>query len=155
MTTPSRTLTAALAGVLLTFGLVGCTGGTDDADPSPSASASPSPSASADEAPGITDITDTPGSGEGLVGALADSAVTTCEAADGGWTVAGTVTNPTDAPALYRIYVSLLDAAGGTRALTQVDVPDAEPAAATEWSTTIDLADEGLTCVLRVERYAA
>jgi hypothetical protein len=103
----------------------------------------------------VTDITDTPGSGEGLVGALADSTVETCALAEGAWSVAGTVTNPTPDPATYRIYVSLLSASGETRALQQVDVGGVEPAAAQNWDTSIPVTDDGLTCVLRVERYAA
>ncbi|MEY2850114.1 MAG: hypothetical protein RI885_2781 [Actinomycetota bacterium] len=144
-----RSTRLAATGALLVL-LVGCTP-VDDAEPSPT----PSASASADAEPGITDITDTPGSGEGYVGALADSTVGTCALADGAWTVAGTVTNPTEAAADYRIYVSLLAASGETRALQQVDVDALAATESTDWTATVPVADEGLSCVLRVERYAA
>ncbi|WP_227531160.1 hypothetical protein [Microbacterium tenebrionis] len=141
---------AAGAGAALLLGVVGlsaCTNG--DSEPSPS------PSASSTLTPGITDITDTPGSGENLVGALADATVSTCELGDGSWTVDGTVKNPTKDSVSYRIYVSLLNEAGDTRSLSQVDVDGVGEGAEEEWATTVDLTDEDLTCVLRVERYAA
>jgi hypothetical protein len=68
--------------------------------------------------------------------------------------VAGTVTNSSDGPASYRIYVSLLTAATDTRALTQVDVAEVAPGATEEWSTDAAVAEDDLSCVLRVERYA-
>ncbi len=149
---------SAFAGIVLAAALVGVLAGctapdTDDAKPSPTGS--PSPEASESAPPSVTEITDTPGSGENLVGALADSAVSTCELEGDAWNVAGTVTNPTEDAADYRIYVSLLTADGGTRALQQVDVVGVDAAATEEWSATVAVADEGLSCVLRVERYAA
>lgn len=138
-----RALSLVMFGTL-SLGLAGCNA---DAQPKPT------PSVTTEAQPGITDITDTPGSGENLVGALADTEVSTCEAADGQWNVAGTVTNPTDAAASYRIYVSLLTDTGATRALTQVNVDDLAAGAATEWSTKVDLDESKLECVLRVERY--
>ena len=155
----SRPLIASLAAAAaLTLTLAGCTG-SDDATPSGSASPSASASASAGD-PGITDVTDTPGAGTdgdggGFTGALADAEVSDCAAADGAWQVSGTVTNPTDADADYRIYVSLLNGGGETRALTQVDVDGVEAGESSEWDTTVDLGEDGLNCVLRVERYAA
>jgi PBP1b-binding outer membrane lipoprotein LpoB len=148
MTAKARLITIATVGVLAIL-LAGC---TSDAAPKPT----PTPTASetAPE-PGITDITDTPGSGEGLVGALADSAVETCERSGDAWKVAGTVTNSSDAAATYRIYVSLLNAATDTRALTQVDVAEVAPGATEDWSTDVAVAEDDLSCVLRVERYAA
>ncbi len=149
---PRRALAFAGLAVVGALVLAGCT----PSEPEPSESPSASPSASAEASPGITDVTDAPGSGEGFVGALADTPVETCEPADGGWRVAGTVTNPTEDPVDYRIYVSLLGADGAdTRALTQVDVDGVEPATPTEWSTDIPLDEQGLACVLRVERYPA
>ncbi|WP_314645785.1 hypothetical protein [uncultured Microbacterium sp.] len=141
-----RMLGAGLALVLGVAGLSACTG---DAKPDPT----PTPTATEASA-GVTDITDAPGSGEGLVGALADTTVETCEQGDGAWDVAGTVTNSSEAAASYRIYVSLLTAGGETRALSQVDVEPIDAGAETEWSTSIDLDEEDLSCVLRVERYA-
>lgn len=150
---PSRLATSALVAAMTVALLAGCTGGTDDADPSPSSS--PSASASPEESPGITDVTDTPGSGEGLVGALADVEQNTCELAGEEWQVDGTVTNPTEEPADYRIYVSLLAAGGDTRALKQVDVDGVPGGESAPWTTAIPIAEEGLNCVLRVERYTA
>jgi hypothetical protein len=136
-------------GLALLIGVAGLSGCTSE-EPKPT----PTPTATEQTEAGITEITDTPGSGEELVGALADTQVTTCELADGQWNVAGTATNSSDAPATYRIYVSLLTAGGDTRSLTQVNVDPLDPGAEAEWSTTVALDEEDLNCVLRVERYA-
>lgn len=147
MTRRPRILAALVGAAMLTTVVAGC---TPDAEPEPTAT----PTAEAQD-PGVTDIVDAPGSGEDLTGALADSEVATCEQADGGWSIAGTVTNPTDAPADYRIYVSLLNGANDTRGLQQVDVAGVEPEATAEWESSIAIDEADLQCVLRVERYAA
>ncbi|MBG6055050.1 hypothetical protein IWX81_001461 [Salinibacterium sp. CAN_S4] len=141
-------LIATSAAIAIAIALTGC---TDNASPTPT----PTPTASADPTPGITDIIDTPGSGEGLEGALSDSEVTTCELADGSWTVDGTLTNSSAVAANYRLYVSLLAGDGDTRALTQVNVDGVEPTQSSPWSTQIAVSDADLSCVLRVERYPA
>lgn len=142
----SRLAVAGLSVVLLAGGLAGCT----------TAAPEPKPTKTAESlAPGITDIDDTPGSGENLEGALADSKVATCERDGDEWTVDGTVTNPTDAEADYRIYVSLLNGTNDTRALVQVDVDGVAPDATEDWDVSIPVAEDELSCVLRVERYSA
>jgi len=147
MTAGSRLLVTALAAALLTAGLAGCTAGT----PEPK----PTKTAAAEQTPGITDITDTPGSGEGLVGALADNTMGDCTRDGDNWNVSGTVKNPTEAGANYRIYVSLLNGSNDTRALVQVDVDAVAAGGEQEWSTEIPVAEDDLSCVLRVERFAA
>ncbi|MBI5161841.1 MAG: hypothetical protein HY996_10580 [Micrococcales bacterium] len=141
---------ALIGATLVVAALAGCTGPKPDPTPTPK----PSKTTAAAQAPGITNVTNAPGSGAGLVGALADSTVKTCELSGDAWKVAGTVKNPTQAAAAYRIYVSLLDAKGGTRALQEVDV-DAMAGTTEDWSADIRTAEKGLSCVLRVERYAA
>lgn len=141
----SRLAVAGLSVVLLAGGLAGCTATTTP---------EPTPTKSAESiAPGITDIEDTPGSGPDLEGALADSKVTTCERDGDEWKVDGTVTNPTEDKAKYRIYVSLLSGTNDTRALVQVDVEDVAPDATEDWDVSIPVAEDGLSCILRVERY--
>ncbi|WP_309619214.1 hypothetical protein [Salinibacterium sp.] len=141
----SRLAATAAALMVSALALTGCVGG---------AAPKPTPTATATgQQPGITDIIDTPGSGAGLEGALSDSEVTTCELASGAWTVAGTLTNSSAVAANYRVYVSLLAADGDTRALTQVNVNGVEPSLSSPWTTEIAVADEALSCVLRVERY--
>lgn len=138
-----------VAGITVALGLVlaGCT----DSKPEPK----PTPTASEQAEAGVTDITDTPGSGEGLEGALSDAEVKTCELAGDHWEVAGSVTNSSAAAASYRIYVSLLTEGGDTRSLTQVDVEPIDAGASADWETTVAVEDEALDCVLRVERYAS
>lgn len=148
MTVPSRTLLAAIGVVLAGVALTGCTA---EPTPAPTPSTSATPTAAA---PGLTDVTDTPGSGENLTGALADSTTTTCERAGDAWTVDGTVTNPTEGAVSYRIYVSLLNAANDTRALVQVDVPEVAAGESSDWATEIPVAEDELSCILRVERYS-
>jgi hypothetical protein len=138
-----------VAGIAVALGLV-LTGCTDSA-PEPT----PTPTASDEAQAGVTDITDTPGSGEGLEGALADAEVKTCELSGDHWEVAGTVTNSSAGAASYRIYVSLLTEGGDTRSLSQVDVDPIDAGASADWNATVDVQDETLDCVLRVERYAS
>jgi hypothetical protein len=142
--------TTVAAGVLA-LALTGCT--AQDAEPSPS----PTPTAEATEpaTAGVTDVQDVPGSGEGFTGALSDLTIATCERGDGGWTVDGTVQNSAEGPVSYRLYMSLLTGESDTRALQQVDVGPVEAGAGAEWSMTIPVEEDGLTCVPRVERYDA
>ncbi|TWX38473.1 hypothetical protein ES689_07485 [Frigoribacterium sp. ACAM 257] len=143
--------TTTLAVGALALALTGCT--SQDAEPTPT----PTPTAEATEqaSAGITDVQDVPGSGEGFAGALSDLTIATCERGDGGWTVDGTVQNPTDGAASYRLYMSLLTGGSDTRALQQVDVGPVAAGEGADWSMTIPVEEDGLTCVPRVERYAA
>jgi hypothetical protein len=95
-----------------------------------------------------------PGTSASFVGARADVSELECERDDEGWQVGGTVTNPTDESASYRIYVSFLNAQNETRGLLQVDVDDVGGGDAERWEGRLDLEDEGLQCQLRVERSA-
>ncbi|MGV8913337.1 MAG: hypothetical protein ACOH14_12055 [Rhodoglobus sp.] len=144
----TRLTATAVPFAILALTLAGCTNNGTDAQPEPTES-----SAAAEQTPGITDITDAPGTGENLQGALADSTVDECKRAGDEWTVAGSVTNSTDTSVTYRIYVSLLNGSNDTRALTQVDIEATEPGATADWSIAIPVAEDELSCVLRVERY--
>lgn len=141
----------ALAGVVaLGLGLAGCSGGPDG-DPTPT----PTASSSATERPAITDV-ETPAGGDGdYVGAAKDVQVTTCKRDGSSWSVAGTAENPEKTAQSYRIYVSLLKGGSDTRAVKEVDVSDVAASDAKSWDTTIDTDERGLSCVLRVERFAA
>jgi hypothetical protein len=147
MTTGSRLLVAGLGAAFLAASLAGCTTGTSTPEPTPTSSASLTP--------GLTDIEDTPGSGANLEGALADNTMGSCERDGDEWVVSGTITNSTDKTADYRIYVSLLNSSNDTRALVQVDVDGVAVDASEDWDTSIPVAEDGLSCVLRVERYVA
>ncbi|MFJ3034006.1 hypothetical protein ACIPC2_06255 [Curtobacterium pusillum] len=151
---PTRSLSVrllALAGVAaLGVGLAGCSGGD-----SPDGKASASSSAAATERPAITDVK-TPAGGTGdFVGAKSDVQVTSCKRSGSSWAVAGTVKNPEKTGQGYRIYVSLLKGASDTRAVKEVDVASVGAGASADWDTTIDTSESGLSCVLRVERFAA
>ncbi|RPE85209.1 hypothetical protein EDF28_1154 [Curtobacterium sp. PhB137] len=151
---PTRSLSArlfAIAGVAaLGLGLAGCSGGD-----TPDGGASSTPKASATERPAITDV-DTPAGGTGdYVGALKDVQVSSCKKSGSDWAVTGTVENPAKSAQGYRIYVSLLKGQSDTRAVKEVDVASVAAGASDEWSTTIGTAESGLSCVLRVERFAA
>ena len=103
----------------------------------------------------VIDIEDQPGEGT-FAGAL-DDADFECERTATGWSAAGTVTNSSDGPAAYRIFISFVDGAGETIALLQAedDLADVEPGDARDWSVGFDSDVDGLTCVARVERRAA
>jgi len=144
----TRFAVTAVPFAILAFTLAGCTNNGTEEQPEPTES-----SAAEEQTPGVTDITDAPGTGENLQGALADSTVEECKRSGDEWTVKGSVTNSTDASVTYRIYVSLLNGANDTRALSQVDVDATEPGATADWNIDIAVAEDDLTCVLRVERY--
>jgi hypothetical protein len=139
---------AGVGVVLLGVGLAGCSGGST---PKPSSSASASAST---ESAAITDVK-TPAGGSGTyVGAQSDVTVTSCKRSGSDWSVAGTVKNPATSTQGYRIYVSLLKGQSDTRAVKEVDVASVGASASKDWSTTIGTDEQGLTCVLRVERFA-
>jgi hypothetical protein len=147
--TAALRLGAVTGGALLAVGLLaGCTT-TPKPHPTPTATKS------AAAKPGITDVKQAPGTGDGFTGALADSKVTHCDPKGSGWTVDGTVTNSSDAAVDYRIYVSLLNAGGDTRALVEVDSQGVDAGKSKDWTVDIPSPDKDLQCVLRVERYPA
>ncbi len=103
---------------------------------------------------GIVDVDVAPGTAiDGYVGAADDVGEVACSAGDGGRIASGTVTNPTDGLAGYRIYVSFLDEESETAALVQADVAEVGSGASTDWSAVAAIDDGEYTCVLRVERY--
>jgi hypothetical protein len=150
MTITTRLAVAAAAALAAAGLLAGCTGPSPKPTPTPTASKT---TKAAD--PGITDVQQPPGTGKGLTGALSDTKVAHCEPKGGGWTVDGTATNPTDGTVDYRIYVSLLNAGGDTRALVEVDSTGVKAGDTKDWTVDIPVPDKNLSCVLRVERYAA
>ena len=102
----------------------------------------------------VIEIADQPGSVEDYVGAVEDAEVDTCAAGGDGLDVAGTVTNPESDTQDYRLYVSAMTD-GDTVGLVQVDVADVAGGETSEWESQMDLAQEDIDCVLRVERFAA
>jgi len=99
----------------------------------------------------VTKVSDQPRT-TGYIGARKDVTNLTC-AQDGTlWKVGGTVTNPTNAPADYRIFTSFLDQSNVTRGLLQTDVKALPPQQSRPWNGELELAATGLHCGLRVER---
>jgi hypothetical protein len=132
----SRALTVVSMAVLLG----GCTGGDDT-----SADASPTPRVSV--LPGTAE--------DGFVGARTDVTEVQCARDGDSWRVSGAVTNPLDVPSDYRVYSAFVDGSGATRDVTQIDVPAVGPREVRQWGGSVDLATDGLECVLRVERVAS
>lgn len=148
-----------LASVVITAGiLAGCSGGgggDDDAkkdDQTEETTPATKPTDPGDKKPTYTDVKDPQGSVEGYEGAMEDAKVDTCSNDSGKLEVAGSVSNPTGEPKQYRIYVSAM-AKQDTRGIAQIDVPTLDPGETTKWDTTLDLSDDGLKCLLRVERF--
>lgn len=153
MSRPLASAVALLASVVL---LAGCGGTSEEPKAGADDEAAPSTQVIDDEedlGPKFIKTHDTPGSVEGFVGARKDATITQCDGDGDVVKVAGTVTNPTDDPQTYRIYVSGLNATE-TRGVVQIDVPDIAGGATAEWKTRMKLADTDLRCVLRVERFA-
>lgn len=102
----------------------------------------------------VIEIADQPGSVEDYAGAVEDAELDTCAADGDGLDIAGTVTNPESDTEDYRLYVSAMTD-GDTVGLVQVDVADVAGGETAEWESQMDLAQEDIDCVLRVERFAA
>lgn len=139
----NRIAVAAAAFVAATA-LVACDGDGDKTDGSEPATEG------SQEA--VIEMTDQPGSVDGYEGALEDAELETCEPQAGFLAVAGTVSNPEADDHDYRIYVSAMDG-GDTRGIVQLDVENVVAGETVEWSTEVELSDEDLECVLRVERF--
>ena len=82
----------------------------------------------------------------------------TCEARGRGVRAAGTVTNPTDRPADYRVWLSFRDsglgASGAEFATTDIVVPNVPEHSTTNWEALVsDRPDGAFACrVLRIDR---
>lgn len=99
----------------------------------------------------VTKVSDAPRTSN-YIGARKDVTDLTCTQNGNTWKVAGNVTNPTNAPADYRIFTSFLDKANVTRGLLQTDVKGLAPKQTQPWSGDLQLSATGLHCGLRVER---
>jgi hypothetical protein len=111
--------------------------------------------AAAERTSSTIEVSVPPGSAEdGYAGARSDVTDLACESDDGRWQATGQVSNPTDAEVDYRIYVSFLDPEDESRGLVQTDVEGVPGGEAEEWAAELDLSEEDLRCVLRVERAA-
>lgn len=134
-------IAAAAAAIVAAAALVACNG--NDEDPEGMVHGSEQK---------VIEMPDQPGSVEDYEGALEDADLETCESQDGALQVPGTVTNPESEELDYRIYVSAMDG-NGTQGIVQVDVTGVAGGDPAEWSTKINLSNEDLDCVLRVERF--
>jgi hypothetical protein len=140
----SRLLAVLLAVILGATTLLAC------ARPDPGNQAG----SEADDSP--DEVTVQPGTDPLAEGARADVDGLVCEEASGAWVASGTVANTTPSRRDYRIYVSFVDATGGTRAVRQADAADVEPDEQRRWQTVASLDGVGpIRCVLRVERFVS
>ncbi len=104
----------------------------------------------------VVDVEVNPGTaGDDWEGARSDVGDVDCRRDGTTWTASATVTNPTDAPVSYRIYTSFLDGGGDTRGVVQTNVVDVAAGEELPWTAQAELDEQGLRCVLRVERIAA
>lgn len=149
-----RTLFAALALTIGVAGVVGCSSDDRSSVISPDGNGDASSSTEA-KPPADINVNVQPGTGEGYVGARTDVTAESCTREGDAWVTSGTVRNPTDQPADYRVYTSFNDDAGDLRALVQSDVSGVAPGADGEWRGTATAPEENLTCILRVERVTA
>ena len=156
---PSFGVLAAAGAVSLVLALAACSDSDDDdASAASTTTEAEQPdddttATTADEGT-VTQTSDPPRT-EGFVGARVDVTGLACEGGDDGWTVSGTVTNPTEAAVDYRIFTSFLDDAQATAGLLQTDVTGVPAGGAQEWSGELPVTGSDLQCVLRVERTEA
>jgi hypothetical protein len=147
-------MTAALASVVLLAGA--CTDADEPDDAAGQSPAAESEAEAAEERP--TDVVSEEPvqagtADDGYVGARNDVTDLACEPGDDGtWKASGLVTSSASSTAAYRIYVAFLKDSD-TRGIVQADVADVAPAEARPWEAELALpGEEGLSCVLRVER---
>jgi len=139
-----RSALVASAAVVAILALGACSG-SDDKKPSATTTTSKTK-------PTVVTKTANAPATSNYVGARKDVTNIACKQDGKLWKVSGTVTNPTNATANYRIFTSFLDQANETRGLLQTDVPSVAPHEAKEWSGELELDATGLHCGLRVER---
>lgn len=150
-----RTSIFSCAAACLLIGVTGCSSNTtDDESSTTTTERATTTSAAATVTTQLNDIEHQPAEGE-YQGALADVTDSACARSEGGWTATGTVTNSTDKPASYRIYVSLLTAEDVTKGVVEVQVDALEAGKSMDYTKDIALDAEDLHCVLRVERRPA
>lgn len=159
-TTWGRTRSAVLLGLVLLAACSGGGSGTDEQgaegaveDPAELVSDSETAETTPIKKPTYNDVKDPQGSVEGFVGAMKDVDLERCETDGDRLAVAGVVTNPTDSPQHYRIYVSAMES-GDARGIVQVDLAEVAAGATESWETFFELDDTGLDCLMRVERFA-
>lgn len=148
-----RVIAFALVGGLA---LTACNSTTDTKTaPLPTKRASSkSKSTSTTTAPFASATTHTPGSLRLFEGGRADVHDTSCVASGRSWKAAGKVTNPTETPVDYRIYVSFLQG-DKTVGITEADPGPVASHTTAPWRATLPVATAGLRCILRVERAEA
>ena len=153
------TLRAAAVIALALGSLTACSGddGTEPSDATAGPTAAPTteqPEQGPTPPTMFVEVEVTPGSDLAAEGAIDDSTEPTCDQEDGTWTSAGTVTNPTTEAKSYRVYVTFMRG-NQIAAIVQADAEGVEPGASAEWSARFPTAEDGLTCVISVERVAA
>jgi len=124
--------------------LTACSGSKDEGKSTSKSTTTTKPAA-------ITKASDAPRTSN-YVGARKDVTNLVCKQDGKLWKVSGTVTNPTNAPADYRIFTSFLDKSNETRGLVEANVLGLAPHEAKPWSNELELNAADLTCGLRVER---
>jgi hypothetical protein len=147
-----RRLVRAAAIVALALLVLGACS-KDERGDEPAAKSAPA-AEPADQGETVTATSDPPRS-SGYTAAREDITALTCTRKGDSWQVVGTVENPTDVPADYRIYTLLLDGDDAVKGIAQADVEAVGANQAKEWTASIDLARDGLRCGVRVERTPA
>lgn len=151
--TRARYLSALVVAAALAVAATGCS--SDDTEASPDTSAPAETTTTAPKPPAEIRVFVAPGTAEGFEGARKDVTAENCTRSDTGWLTDGTLVNPTDTVVSYRVYTSFNDPSGELRALVQTDVNDVAPGAEGSWLNQVEVTDDNLTCVLRVERTPA
>lgn len=132
---------ALTAGIALTG--AACTATEHEHDAEPTSSASPTP-----EVDPVVTLTDE-------VGARAELTDFVCEETEGTWKVSGTVTNPTDADAVYIVNVAVIDSDSRSSIVRRNIQLEVEGQAAAEFSEekfAENVPGIGHECVVRVNR---
>ena len=145
--------TLIVLGLVATVSIAGC--GSDNAGSAAKkasdTTAAKTKTTSTTQAQFVANTQNTPGTLKNFVGAKSDAHDTSCKADGSKWVATGKVTNSSQKPAHYRIYVSFLQG-DTTVGLSQSDFSPVAPGATHGWSGSVKTSGKDLRCILRVER---
>ncbi|MCT1478395.1 hypothetical protein [Microbacterium sp. p3-SID336] len=128
--------------------ITACTPQAQEETPRPSITATSGPQLPGEE-PGVVGATKLPSDIPNSPAVRSAAKITSCAASDGGWTAAGTVTNPTEDDASYVVTVFFTNSAATVVGSGQATV-EVDGGATTDWSVTSDfVAPNETLCALR------
>lgn len=149
-----RRLTAAFLVGTVALTTAACSGSDSKPLSAKRAAATSESDSSSSTLPFESNSQHTPGTLGDFVGAKGDAHDVTCKHNGASWNAVGKLTNSTNQPVKYRVYVSFMSGET-TVGLTEFNSDKVAGKATTSFSAGVKVDGTGLQCVLRVERAEA